>query len=177
VAGMTRQRLAVRRWTSIGVGVAVLGAVLWGAPAQAQSASRSALESISGTCGEASVRLTGDLSLSLPAGSTVTNRYSVTSTDQHLDLGSADTTATATVATTIPFADDVFFGPRWVPAFPFTYTMATDVRVDTAVVSTQVLTAVCTAAGEPSSVTIIDGPVPGAPNPDAIPLLVPSFTG
>ncbi len=132
--------------------------------------------------------LEGTLDVDLRAGDEVEGRYRVVGGDQDVELAATTITATATVAASQSWADDVWFPSTWAPTFPFTYTMLTTVVADGAVAQIERLDATCTADGADAEVTVVllDPATPpedqitsttaAAPAPDPV-VITPRFTG
>ncbi|MCD9625223.1 hypothetical protein [Rhabdothermincola salaria] len=154
-------------------------------PAGAQETTpRAALAELQGVCGSASIGLDGQLQLDVDAGMAQRRTETVTSGGQQVVVGESLVEATAPVATTIAYLDDVFFGPTWTGSLPFTYTIHTEVLVDGAAVWWQTVDAACTVAGGEPTFTYDEGVVPApapAPQPTTPgpsgPVVTPRFTG
>lgn len=123
------------------------------------------LSDVTGFCWSTDLSLDGSLQVSLPEGATVRSTYEVAGGGQTIDLGEESVTASATTSSTVPYSDEIWFGPRWVEVYPYTYFQRTVVTVDGVDVYAQVLEATCTADGADAEIVLSESFGPDGPDP------------
>ncbi len=136
------------------------------------------LSGLSGICWDADISIEGSLAVELPEGAVVVSTYAVAGGGQDLHLGEESITSTASTSTEIPYQDDIWFGSRWVPSFPYTYVQRTVVTIDGVEVYAQLLEATCVERGGDAVVLLSEtfGPGPHQPD-DPSDEMAPRFAG
>ncbi len=136
------------------------------------------LSGLVGDCWGTDLSLQGSLVVELPQGAVVRSTYEVAGGGQVVDLGEESITSTASTSTEVPYDDDIWFGPRWVPSFPFTYFQRTAVTVEGVEVYAQLLEATCTAEGAGAVIMLSETFGPGSSGPgDPSDEMAPRFAG